>query len=254
MSKLGKSIVSGTVLTAIAYVIIGLILIIWPEISMLTLDYIAAAIVAAVGVYYVIKYLRSGISEGRLNSYLSTGIILLLLAVVMVVRSDILISLLPVLLGLAIVLDGVVKLQRSVDLARLKFEGWIFVLILAAISIAIGMVLLFNQTDAAKSMTIILGIGLLFCGITGIVVNAFVSSKIKNFNKGGEIEVEANDGQPSADQAQEAEEAMVPPTVENDDEIEVTEDPYGTNGIPVEPAGGETGEETQTDTDADNAP
>ena len=113
----------------------------------------------------------------------------------MYLREDLVVTIIPFVLGLAIVIDGFVKLQRSIDLARLHFEGWVLVLLMAAISIALGVVLLTRPIDTARVLTIVLGIGLIFSGVTGIVVNIFINSKLKNLAKDEAITVEsvAND-------------------------------------------------------------
>jgi len=66
---------------------------------------------------------------------------------------------------------------------------------MAAISIALGVVLLTRPIDTARVLTIVLGIGLIFSGVTGIVVNIFINSKLKNLAKDEAITVEsvAND-------------------------------------------------------------
>ena len=175
-----KAIFKGSIFAAIAYIILGLVLVIWPDITMKTLVYVTAAVLGVGGIVSIVRYIIHSPIKGEINSYLASGLVMLMVALFMYLREDLVVTIIPFVLGLAIVIDGFVKLQRSIDLARLHFEGWVLVLLMAAISIALGVVLLTRPIDTARVLTIVLGIGLIFSGVTGIVVNIFINSKLKN--------------------------------------------------------------------------
>ena len=190
-----KAIFKGSIFAAIAYIILGLVLVIWPDITIKTLVYVTAAVLGVGGIVSIVRYIIHSPIKGEINSYLASGLVMLMVALFMYLREDLVVTIIPFVLGLAIVIDGFVKLQRSIDLARLHFEGWVLVLLMAAISIALGVVLLTRPIDTARVLTIVLGIGLIFSGVTGIVVNIFINSKLKNLAKDEAITVEsvAND-------------------------------------------------------------
>lgn len=178
-----KRIFASDIMIAIIYIVIGGLLIFRPEVSYTVVCYVIAALIAVFGIINIIKYMVSDVAEGRLNNYLSIGLCMLVVAFLLLLRQKEIEGLIPTLLGLAIAVDGVIKLQRSVDLARLKFEGWIFVLILALLCLALGVVLILRPIDAAKTLILVLGIGLVFCGLTGLVVGIFVKAKLRTLRK-----------------------------------------------------------------------
>ena len=180
---LWRILLSNWVLVAVSYVVVGVVLLVYPDISYISLCYIAATAVMLIGLVDVVRYIIRGISEGKLNNYLSRGLIEVLVSVFMFVRSDYVVMVLPILLGLAIVMDGIVKLQRSIDLMRLHFEGWVFVLILAAMSLAIGAVLVFRPLDSTKALTMVMGIAMIYCGVTSVVVSIFVNLKLRSYRE-----------------------------------------------------------------------
>ena len=100
-----KMLFSSFVLAAVAYVVVGVVLVAYPEVSYVSLCYIAAAAVMLIGLVDVIRYILRGISEGKLNNYLSRGLVLVMVSVFMFVREDYVIIVLPVLLGLSIVVE-----------------------------------------------------------------------------------------------------------------------------------------------------
>ena len=174
-----KTLFSATILTAISYIAMGIILIARPEISYITLTYIAGGIIIAIGVIHVIKYIVRGISDGKLNTFLSTGLILIIVGIFMIVRAADIVVVVPIMLGLAVIIDGFIKLQRSIDLARLRFEGWVFVLILALMAIAMGVIMVVKPVDTANTLIQILGGVLVFCGVTSLAVAFFVQHKLR---------------------------------------------------------------------------
>ena len=176
-------IFSSSVLCAVAYLLLGIILVASPDISYTNLCYIAAAAVMLIGLIDVIRYILKGVTEGKLNNYLARGLVLVIISVFMFVREDYVVIVLPILLGLAIVIDGIVKLQRSVDLMRLHFEGWILVLVLAAMSLVIGGILVFQKIEGSSTLTMLTGIALIYCGVTSIVVSIFVHLKLRKYRE-----------------------------------------------------------------------
>lgn len=178
-----KTFLSAPVLTALSYIGLGIVFILLPGISYVTITYIAAAIFLFMGLISIGRYIIYGITEGRLNNYFATGLVLILCAVFMYLESERVMTFIPVLLGGAIIIDGIIKLQRCIDLARLKFEGWLFVLTLAVMSLATGVIFVVKPIDTARTMVIILGVALCFCGLTALVVSGYVSKKLKNHLK-----------------------------------------------------------------------
>lgn len=183
-------LLSSAMLTAVGYIAVGIVLIIWPEVSYETLCYVGAGIIAVIGVVNVVRYIVKGMSEARLNNYLSSGLILLCLAVFIVLHVGIFVEIIPLLLGLAILVDGIIKLQRAIDLFRLHYEGWVFVLILALMSLAMGIFLVLRPLDDTRNMVILLGIALVFCGVFSIVVTVIVSHRLNVYHQKEAITVE----------------------------------------------------------------
>ena len=65
------------------------------------------------------------------------------------------------------------------ELKQVRYRGWGFVMLYAILTIAFGVLLLFNPFSAATMMVRILGIGLLVSGGTDIVTMFSVSRQIR---------------------------------------------------------------------------
>lgn len=182
MKDLLKGLCTSTIMGGLMYAVFGLILIIWPETTSRTICHVAATAILLAGIYQIVLYILRGRRpmEPVIRNDLAGGLIMAAAAIFIYIRTDLIISIVPVVLGFAIIVDGVVKLQRAIDLHRLQFEGWFFILILAMFSIALGILMLTEPFEAARTMTIMLGIGLVFSGVTSLAITLFVRSKLKS--------------------------------------------------------------------------
>lgn len=182
-----KSILSGSLFSSLVYVILGLVLILVPGLTMTTLVRIGAGALIATGIFDLLRYVFHKESDGKLNNRLVTGVILTIAGGILMSKPTLVINLVPTILGIALMIEGLVKLQRAIDLFRMKYTKWLSVLLVAVISLAIGILVLTNPFNTARTLVAIIGIGLVFAGLTGVIVNLVVNGQIKNIMKNGKI-------------------------------------------------------------------
>lgn len=103
----------------------------------------------------------------------------LLAALLVAVKADQIIGLIPMVMGAVFAVNGAVKLQRSLELKQVQYRGWGIVMFYAILTIGFGVLLLFNPFSAATMMVRILGIGLLVSGGTDIITMMSVSRQIR---------------------------------------------------------------------------
>ena len=77
------------------------------------------------------------------------GILGIVLGAVVLYKVEIVISLIPFILGVLVLCSGCSKLQDAIDLKRLDYGSWLGLLIVAAINIILGVVLIYNPFKAA---------------------------------------------------------------------------------------------------------
>lgn len=187
MKSLLKSILSGNLFSSLLYIVLGLVLILVPGLTMTTLVRIGAGALIATGAFDLLRYVFHKETDGKLNNRLVTGVILVIAGGFLMSRPTLVINLVPVILGIALMIEGLVKLQRAIDLARMKYTKWLSVLLVAIISLSIGILVLTNPFNTARTLVVIIGIGLVFAGLTGIIVNLVVSGQIKTIMKNGKV-------------------------------------------------------------------
>lgn len=180
-------------LTAIFSILLGLVLVIWPDATKMAVSYLIGAALVVLGVIQVVRYF---VYEVRLDLFrydFVSGLILLGVGVFLLMRPEIIVGFLPVLLGMAIVIDGAVKIQQSMDLLRVGYRHWWLVLLLAVLALAAGVVLLVNPFEAASTLVLMIGIVLIYDGVTDLWTISRVSGRLRQMRAEASVEVSGVD-------------------------------------------------------------
>ncbi|MBQ8970327.1 MAG: DUF308 domain-containing protein [Lachnospiraceae bacterium] len=177
---------------AVSFIVMGLIMIFFPQFTLETICYLFAAVLAVLGIFNLIVYFTRDILKDVYRYDFVSGVMMILLAIVFVWRSQLVINLIPIVMGLVVFWNGVTKLQRSIDLGRTGYSGWIFVLIFALMSIAVGIVIIMQPDFIAQAVIIIIGISLVFGGVTDIITLVLLGKRVKELKERMPIDVNAD--------------------------------------------------------------
>jgi uncharacterized membrane protein HdeD (DUF308 family) len=108
---------------------------------------------------------------------LISGILMIVLAALI---SKVLISIIPVVLGLIVLYSGLVKLDQAIQLIRSKTGSYVGVLLMSVVTIVIGILAIFHPGAINNILLQLIGAGLTFGGITDLISTGYVSSKFKH--------------------------------------------------------------------------
>jgi len=167
-------------LLSVLSILIGIVLIAFPETTMITVGYVFAGCLIILGLVYVIAYFRKDIMEAYYQHDLVIGLVLILIAVCSILKVTMLIELIPIIMGIVVFTNGIIKLQHAIDLKRAKFGGWVYVLVFAILCISIGVILLAEPFETVKTFMRLIGVGFVFGGVTDIITLYFLTKCIKN--------------------------------------------------------------------------
>ncbi len=170
-------------LTAAACIVLGLLLLIYPEMSGTIIAVILALILAAIGIMHIITYFfrRYPDDIGRMD--LVFGVVAAVVAVWLFLKPEVLIGFLPTVLGILLIVDGIVKLENAIDLLRIKAERWWIILLLAVISGAAGVVALMNPFKTGTVLLMFTGGALIADGLFDLFTLFTLHRKVKRFRK-----------------------------------------------------------------------
>lgn len=178
-----KKLKWNVIISSVIYVALGVILLIWPEMTAKNICYVVGVISVAVGIVNLIDYIRKDYSVDAYRYNLVYGLVFVLLGIVIFVKVETVISIIPFLLGFAVTISGLLKFQNAVDLIRMKYSGWGIVMIVSILNIAFGVVLIMNPFTSAMILFICIGIGMIYSGVSDLIATIMLSRSIKNIGK-----------------------------------------------------------------------
>ena len=158
----------GYYFSAVASMILGAALLVWPETSMQTFCYTLGAVSVIFGLVKIIMYFTRDRMESLMEPDLVVGISVLAFGAFVLLKSQFVLSVLPFFTGVFLLIGGVVKLQGALDLKRLGFGAWWLILLIALAMFDLGGVLVANPFEAARVVVILIGTGLLADGLANL--------------------------------------------------------------------------------------
>ena len=152
-------------IVSIVYVIFGLLLIIWPDAARQIIIYAIGAAALLYGGYRIVDFfVRKEHLDGSIQIGVALGIGCLLVGLFLIVKANVVLALLAAIIGVAIVVDSILRLQIALNLRYSGGSSWLILLITALVTLAFGILLLFNPFTAIKVATIIAGVSLVLDG------------------------------------------------------------------------------------------
>lgn len=156
------------IIMSAAFCISGVLLILFPEISASVVGITAGIMLIAFGIVKLSGYFSKDLYQLAFQFDLAFGVLLMVLGIVILVSPDRALTSLCVIMGIAILTDGLFKLQSSLDARRFGLEVWGLLLALAACAGIIGTSLLLHPSQSAKILMRMLGVGTLFEGVLNL--------------------------------------------------------------------------------------
>ncbi len=162
---MSKTFQKTLLITSIIYIVIGLILIIWPDAARQIIIYAIGAAALLYGGFRIVDFfVRKEHLSGTIQIGVALGIGCLLLGLFLMLKADAVVALLAAIIGVAVIIDSVLRLQIALNLRHDGVKNWLILLITALVTLVFGILLLFNPFTAIKVATIIAGVSLLIDG------------------------------------------------------------------------------------------
>ncbi|MDP3448119.1 MAG: DUF308 domain-containing protein [Eubacteriales bacterium] len=152
-------------ITSVVYLIVGLVLIIWPDAARQIIIYAIGGAALLYGGYRIVDFfVRKEHLSGVVQIGIALGIACLLLGLFLLVQSALVVTLLSAIIGVAVIIDSVLRLQVALNMRHVGARYWLLLLVTALVTLGFGILLLFNPFTAVKVATIVGGVGLLLTG------------------------------------------------------------------------------------------
>lgn len=147
----------------------GILLIAHPDFSIEMIGVAAGICMILFGVVKLVGYFSKDLFRLAFQYDLAFGLLMIGLGAITLIKPDNLMNFICVALGIAILADGLFKIQISVDAKRFGIRWWWLILTLAVLTGAFGLVLVFRPTQSASILVILFGVSLLAEGILNLI-------------------------------------------------------------------------------------
>lgn len=167
------------IITAVIYILFGIVLAIFPNTAINTLGYMFGGVMIFAGAVKILLYMKENNQENYYTNDLMIGIIIIGIGLFVVFKIKILLSIIPFLFGLVVLANGSMKLQNVINLKKAGYKNWRAMLIVALLGLALGVVLIFAPISSIKFLLRIVGICFIYSGVTDICILIAISKNLK---------------------------------------------------------------------------
>ncbi len=164
---------------ALALIGVGALFVLMPEQSSHIICYITASLLCVWGIIKLFMYLGSERNEIFGSFGLVSSVTLIILGISIFVNPEFFESVIATIFGFVLIVDGVLKLQYSLDLNKIGAKRWWSILILAGIFVSAGLVVVFNPLFTAKTLMVFAGVVLIVNGVADLYTAIFINRALK---------------------------------------------------------------------------
>lgn len=178
-----RYIKNGMLFLSVLFIVLGVLLLVMPQTSLLWICYAFGAVVLITGIFCLIQYARVRGSGLAAPFLLVAGVITAGLGLFALAKPEVVASFLPVVFGLFILMDGCSRIGTAIDLARRRGEKWWLLLLLSLLSIALGILLLADPFGAAVSVVMLCGVLLIVEGVINLSCVVYAAMELRALDR-----------------------------------------------------------------------
>ncbi len=161
-----KKFINGNILLSILFITLGVFIALFPGETIMIFAYSTGTIMLAYGIFLLISGRKSMFNP---FGFSILGVALVVLGLNAFVNSERIVAFLPLVLGIWFIGASISKLKMCASLKTVSLKSYILALILAFLSMGIGIYFVIFPIDASEKITMILGILLAVYAVTDLV-------------------------------------------------------------------------------------
>lgn len=166
--KSNRKIEVGRAIISAAYIAVGIVLITHPGITGILICRTAGALALLLGGFRVFTALRTRGADWFFQLDLAVGVLLLAFGIFALAKPKVVLSILPVVLGVYLLTECIGKVQRALVLKKIGYPRWWTAFSFGPLTGLLGLLLIINPFQAVETSLTILGISLLVDGVSDL--------------------------------------------------------------------------------------
>ncbi len=175
LRKLKKNVV----ISAVLCIVLGLVLAIWPGMSMHIVCIAIGSVLILGGLVRLAEsfFDRDGSMYAQMN--MIVGIIFAVVGIWIVIKPEKVLAIIPIIVGIVIAVHGLNNLQQAVSLCKEQYDKWWVALILGLVTIGFGALLVFRPFAAIDTVVTLIGVFLIYDGVSDLWIVSRVARTAK---------------------------------------------------------------------------
>ena len=171
------------VMLSVLFIVIGVIMYAYPDMELKNFTYVISGFFLVGGAWEVCRYFLKEEYRNVANYDFSTGLLLLIVGVISIMKEVAFTERIYLLLGALVLVQGIIMVQYFVDMIALKSGFWSLMLILSAAEIALGICMLLDVGGYFATLSYVLLGSLFASGVLGLVSLFLVALRIRTFEQ-----------------------------------------------------------------------
>ncbi|MDY6132912.1 MAG: DUF308 domain-containing protein [Candidatus Limivicinus sp.] len=158
----------GYIAVSAALCFFGVLLIVKPEISLAAFGLFTGIVLIIFGIIKIVGYLSRDLYRLAFQYDLACGILVIALGIMVILEPNDVIDTICIAVGITFLMDGLLKIQISIDAKTFGIRQWWLILSVALLTVVIGVLLVFRTSGSVRALMVLLGISLLADGIMNL--------------------------------------------------------------------------------------
>lgn len=179
----------GYIVMSVLFCVLGVVLLFTPGVSALWIGRLLGVGLILFGAIKLVGYFSRDLFRLAFQYDLAFGLLLMVLGIVTLSHPGDALSFLCVMFGIPVLADGLFKIQIAMDSRQFGIRNWWLVLVLAALTCVVGVVLVFRPMTGVRALTALMGLSLLCDGVLNLSV-ALCTVKIVDYQQPDVIETD----------------------------------------------------------------
>ena len=179
----------GYIVMSVLFCVLGVVLLFTPDVSALWIGRLLGIGLILFGAIKLVGYFSRDLFRLAFQYDLAFGLLLMVLGIVTLSHPGDALSFLCVMFGIPVLADGLFKIQIAMDSRQFGIRNWWLVLVLAALTCVVGVVLVFRPMTGVRALTALMGLSLLCDGVLILSV-ALCTVKIVDYQRPDVIETD----------------------------------------------------------------
>jgi uncharacterized membrane protein HdeD (DUF308 family) len=164
-----KAAKTGYIIISILLCVLGIVLIAVPDFSVTLLCVLGGGIMMLFGLVKIIGYCSKDLYRLAFQFDLAFGILFVVLGFILIIRTDAMVNLICIVMGICVLADALLKIQISIDSRAFGIQKWWLILAMAILTGVAGFLLIFRPSESIQIIMILFGIVLITEGVLNLI-------------------------------------------------------------------------------------